>query len=607
MRIAALFAILPAALTVCAPAQPADWCVPAPAVKAALDQLPATLPQETEWQYDQRQKAAIQSLVTQFPDDLFVARTRILYSYRRAEKDKVIADYKARYEHSPDDPVAAYLYAEALVGRDSPKSIEILQATLKKSPQFPWPHLGLATIYAMPVFQNKDEKVAHLKAFLAACPASLDGYRPVATLDDKQFLSQQAAKLRAVLAARSDMDAIRAYATLWSIEFKAHPMSEYDAVRKQVNDDLKRIRALNWTDKRGWLYTLEQGYKLVNDEKQAEWASGERMSRWDPWEPVAALKWFKAHERPGDDAAADKKRAYYADLLKQTDQWLKESPESADLWGSRLDAMDHLADVPSADVETVAGRYLKLVTDQAGPDGPGSYEYFRIARVLSRKHLQPEHVLDLATKGLAQVKVEISESSSGFDGWNTKENLQSSHFYDSLNPLTGSELEADSYVQLKQADKAHLTLVRMEDELQATQALVVDKPEFKKEYTNRMGKWWGLMARTAELQGHRQDAMAYYEHALIARLEAQQMPETGMPDEVANDARHLWTSLGGTNDGWQIWYGAPADKLANRVTLTWEDANQPLPAFELVDLKGKTWTQASLKGKVTFLNFWASW
>ncbi|MBU2538038.1 MAG: TlpA family protein disulfide reductase, partial [Proteobacteria bacterium] len=33
----------------------------------------------------------------------------------------------------------------------------------------------------------------------------------------------------------------------------------------------------------------------------------------------------------------------------------------------------------------------------------------------------------------------------------------------------------------------------------------------------------------------------------------------------------------------------------------------PAPQFTLVDTKGKTWNLAELKGKVVFLNFWATW
>lgn len=78
---------------------------------------------------------------------------------------------------------------------------------------------------------------------------------------------------------------------------------------------------------------------------------------------------------------------------------------------------------------------------------------------------------------------------------------------------------------------------------------------------------------------------------------SKEKPETGVKDELAENARKFWVRLGGTNDGWQIWYGRPADVLSSLATLTWEDANQPLAAFELTDIKGKTWNLASLKGR----------
>jgi thiol-disulfide isomerase/thioredoxin len=65
--------------------------------------------------------------------------------------------------------------------------------------------------------------------------------------------------------------------------------------------------------------------------------------------------------------------------------------------------------------------------------------------------------------------------------------------------------------------------------------------------------------------------------------------------------------LDGTEGGRQLWYGRRANDLANQVTLTWQKAKQPLPAFELADLSDRPWNLASLKGKVTFINFWASW
>ena len=165
----------------------------------------------------------------------------------------------------------------------------------------------------------------------------------------------------------------------------------------------------------------------------------------------------------------------------------------------------------------------------------------------------------------------------------------------------------DGYLQLKQADKAQLLLTQMDEWLQDLKSLVGDNQRHKKSYADRLSAYWGQMAREAELRGRKLDAMGFYENALLTRLDAQQKPETGKKDELADNAHQLWASLGGTDEGWRLWYGRRADALANQSGLTWEDANLPLPTFELADLSGKTWNVAALKGKVTFLNFWASW
>jgi hypothetical protein len=115
------------------------------------------------------------------------------------------------------------------------------------------------------------------------------------------------------------------------------------------------------------------------------------------------------------------------------------------------------------------------------------------------------------------------------------------------------------------------------------------------------------MGRLAELQKRKLDAMGFYENALLARLEAKQKLVSDQKDELAEDAKTLWSSLGGTSEGWTMWYGRRANELARIATLHWRDTNEPLAAFALPDLTGKTWNLESLKGKVIFLNFWASW
>jgi hypothetical protein len=587
-------------------AQSTAVCGPAPAVKLALDGLPEQTPALTDWQYHEQRAAAIQALLRQYPGDVFVEKAYINSMYGRSDKEKVIAEYKARHEQNPDDAQLAYLYGLTLVGRQSAEAIKLFTGTLQKDPNFLTPHLQLVSIYSSPVFMDKEQRVAHLKAFLEACPTSLEGYDPLTRIDDKDLQRTYAAKLRTLIASRSDPDAVGAYSTLWSLEFKLHPPSEYEPLRKQVGQDLERIRQLKLEDKRQWYSALEEGYKLVNDQKQSDWAQEQAQIRFPtPWSSPAMSKWRKDHHYPGDDAPPDKKRAYYSDLLQQTAQWVKERPNTTYIWMERLDAMEHLEDVPSADVLAAVDQAVKVMMSNAGPEGPGSDDYGNIAEVLSKKHLEPERVVEMAQKGLAKFEIESKEPY--YDLYATKENVDDNKFYQAYARLQGIGFETDGYLQLKQTDKAQLLLGQMDERLEDFKSLAGDKQDRKRTYEGQLATYWGLMAREAQLHGRKLDAMAFYENALLARLDAQHKPETGMKDDLADNAHELWASLGGSDEGWKLWYGRRADALANQATLSWEDANQPLATFELADLSGKTWNMASLKGKTTFLNFWASW
>ena len=161
-------------------------------------------------------------------------------------------------------------------------------------------------------------------------------------------------------------------------------------------------------------------------------------------------------------------------------------------------------------------------------------------------------------------------------------------------------------MQLKQADKAQAQLEQMDRWLQDFKLLGGKKDPARTD-ARLYVYYWELRARAAEFQGRKQDAMAFYQNALLARLTAQQKPETGRKDELADSAHQLWKDLGGTEEGWQLWYGRPANELQSQATLTWQDTRESLPAFELADLSGKTWNLAALKGKIVYLTFWSTW
>jgi hypothetical protein len=587
-------------------AQSADGCGPSPAVKAALDQLPRQTPALTDWQFHEQHVAAIQALLRQYVDDVFVQRAYIRSMRSTSETDKAIAEFKARHEQNPDNPQLAYLYGLTLVGRQSPEAVKLFGAALEREPKFAWPHLELVTVYSSPAFLNKEQSVSHLKAFVDACPASLEGYEALTRIGDTDLLRPHAGRLRTLLQTRNDPDAVGAYRTLWSVEFKVHPASEYDGLRRQVGQDVERLRHLDLEDKLQWYQALEDGYKLVNDQKQADWARDQRLARFpQPWELAGMTEWWNDHPSPGDDAPPDTKRAFYTDLLAQTGKWLKERPNTTFIWSDRLEAMEHLDDVSAADVEAAVDRSLQVAASNAGPEGSESRYYLSAAEILAKKHLEPQRVVEIAQKGLAQWEIEAKEPHN--DLYATKERVDNSKFYMASSRLELLGYEIDGYLQLKQADKAQFLLAQLDQGLQDFKLLVGEKQERKKTFAGWLAGYWGRRAREAGLEGRKLDAMGFYENALLTRLDAQQKPETGQKDELADNAHRLWTSLGGTEDGWQLWYGRPANALANQPTLTWEDAHEPMPSFELADVSGKGWNTASLKGKVTFLNFWASW
>ena len=599
---ALFFAITPGSLR----AQQADPCAPSPAVRAALEALPSQTPVETDWEYRQRYQAAVQSLLRQFPGDFFVLRRYGSSGRSESERVKIIEEYKAKLTQDPDNPQLLYLYAIRLQGRQSAEAIRLFTRALEKDPKFAWPHLPLAMIYSSPVYKDKTKGVAHLKAFLDACLGSLEGYSWLTTVDNVDLNRESAPKLRQLVTARNDPDAIGYYSTLWSLEFKLRPAAEYDALRKQVAQDVERIRALNLQDKRTWYETLQEGYKLANDQKQSDWAKEQRQLRLPySWELPAMSKWYEEHKYPGADAAPGKKRAYYSEQLKQIPAWLKERPNATNIWWNQVRAMTELDDVLPAQIEASIDQAFKVAQKNAGPPGPNSREYFSVAQYLSRKHLQPARVVEMAQKGLARLDDEQKEPE--YDLYATKENQEESKFYRIYPRLEGLGYLADGHLQLKQAEKAQLVLVQTGQRLEDMKSLAADKKDRKKSYLTRLAIYWGRMGRLAELQGRKLDAMAFYENALLTRLDAEQKPVPGAKDELAEDAQRLWTSLGGTVEGWKTWYGRRADALANLASLTWEDASEPLPAFEFNDLSGKTWNLESLKGKITFVNFWAVW
>ncbi len=607
--------------------QTASGCGPSPEVRTALKQLPDYWrePALTNWQVYQQRTAKLDVLMRQYPNNVFVQRTYIesatfLRSLSKASVErraKIDAQYKALHEQQPDDPHVDFLYGLTLMGHDTPQAITLFESALAKDPRFVLPHEYLGRIYASPVFDDKGKSLDHLEGFLDACPATIEGYRAVsAMISDKEQLAKYAGKLRAVLEQRSDGDIENGYPILWAMEFKTHPASEYSALGKKVASDLERLRKLNLQNDPDWYGALENGYRLANDQKQADWAKEESEKRF----PVVGqlpdkVKWHKDHPGPEGDVPAAARLAYYRDVLAESDKWLKEPAASAlvtfHILEDRVDAMSHLDDVPADEVVKSVEQMLRFGAENGGPGpwsddfSPWSSDYRHAANVLSKKHIAPERVVDYAQKGLAITEVEIKEPMP--DLWATKDNLAGYNFWQAQSRLEMLKYEIGGYLELKQADKASPLLAGMDRRIQDLKSLAADKDDRMQDCSRWLADYWGMRAREAEVRGRNLDAAAFYQNALLVRLDAKIKPPADEKDELAENAHRLWISLNGTEEGWQLWYGHRANDLANDSGFRWEKANEPLPAFELADLNDTKWNVNSLKGKTTLISFWATW
>ena len=544
-----------------------------------------------------------------YPGDVFVQRAYIggmSNSNTPSDRPKVIAEYQALHDRRPDDGYISYLYGTTLLGRDTPQAIKLFNAALGKAPNFPWPHLQFVSIYSALNFLDKAKAISHARAFLSACPSALEGYSSLGGLGDSDLMRQGASQLRQIIQPRTDPDALGAYSTLWPLEFAAHPPSEYDGLRKQIAVDVAHLRALNLENVRQWWRALQGGYKLTNEEKQSDWAADQSARRFPSNSNLPErTQWYEDHAYPGSDAPEDKQKTYYSDLLKQTDAWIKLRPNSYAVWFDRLQALDRLDDSPTAEVESCVAKMLAIAQADKGPEPLDSVTDYQLLWVLYNKKLQPRRQLELAQKGLVQRDTEFNQPAD--DRYSSKKAIEEGTFWRPFWRFSAHFYEADAYVRLKQADKAQDALAQADASLRALQPQINDKDEFRKAYARQESLYWLAEARLAELQGHKLDAMAYYQSALLARLDSGSVPAPGEKDDLAHDAHQLWASLGGSDESWKIWYTRRADAIAAQRHLTWETVQDPLPPFQLADLQGKTWQLADLKGKVVFLNFWASY
>lgn len=614
-------------------AQAATGCQASPTIQAALDRLP---------QQPKQRLAALQAMAHKHPTDVYVQQAYINSATSppadSEARRKVEAEYEALHQQQSENVQIDYLYGLTLVGQDTPGAISLFNAALKADPGFALPHLEFVIIYGSPVFRDQAKRTANLETFLDACPDSLAGYRRLSAFQNKDLLKVYAARLRALLAHRADVDAVRTYPALWTAEFKSHSLAEYAMLRKRVASDVTRLRALHLTTTSAWYTTLEKGYQLVGDAEQQHWAS-KQLAQLEGRPSFAAAdallqqmgQWSKDHPWPKPGSSHATMQAYYKVLLARVDKLEKRIPKapsgSSGGWNvaremveqNRVRAIENLDNTRPPDLENAVKHMLDALRENGDTFVSGS-PYSFLASVVFRKHLDPQLLVKVAQEGLAN----LDRFPQPSDLYLTREQLAQNRFASADMYAQILTYEARGYLELKDETRAGPILRQLDKSLENQARSAGEKPDWRQIYLLNRFYYWGLMAQLAELEGHKQDAMAYYQTALLTRLGVRRLFTARLNDDFANRAHKLWTSLGGTETAWRTWYAeraapppsppqssvAKTQHVGTLVSVAgeyWQTADEPLPPFHLTDLHGRAWTLADLKGKETFLNFWAVW
>jgi thiol-disulfide isomerase/thioredoxin len=496
----------------------------------------------------------------------------------------------------PDDPLALLLAGKALMGKDTPEGIRLLEAARDKAPAFPLPALSLAATYTTGKRVDQNKMKANLEAYFAACPASTDGHAQWLLVKDQPLQPKVAVALRARLEKDTDPKKLEDYETLWGLEFRTRSPKEHDALRAQVARDLERLEKLNPKGDADWLAFLVTGYKQSGTSKEAVTATEDRLLHDFPhsnqaWR-IVDKRWEDTNKEPEDqtDAVAwAKYQKAYEEALKG---WIRDYPDNDylqhDAWFSNIEDEDGITE---KDGISAMDSFLQAVKDYQEPRWCG-YSYSSAASFLIKNKWQLTRALDLLQR--AKVLIEKNSAADADD-----DNVSDENAKDNKKGQIRQDLSINGLIL-----KAAIEAGQPEQALKLKAVVEAPPPEEKK----FLSAYWLNRARLEAVQKHTQDALAYYQLALLTRTQAPKAWRGKLHDDLTDEARALWKEQGGTETAWAVWSKQPAGSGAEQVAEgRWEKATKKIPDFELTDLSGKTWRLKELGGKTLLITLWATW
>jgi len=533
--------------------------------------------------------AQIRQALERSPDNLFLNRW-LIEQQPKPQTGTLAGEFREKLAAHPDDPRYQFLYARALVGKDTPAAIRSFQKLIAEHPSLPWTYLALTQIYASAAFRDAAKLETNMRAYQHVCPVNLDAFEYLNAIDDERSLRELAGALRAQLQTAREPWQLRYYPALWAAEFRLTPLAELEQARKLVAEDLKRIEAVSRDDDQSVLDVLSTGYRL-SAQSEDEKRIGARIAAARPRYPVSEA--YQAWQKEKPNVSGNRAEALYQASAAWTKQW----PDDPASWYWRRDSLvetrSHSADdwkeVADALTRTSRLKDLHSLKHSIAQDWVAADVMVPEAAAMLRDLLDWSETDVPAQSDLIQGTI-----AADLDGRSRAE-----FRFAVLVTL------AEAATKLKDFDRAHATLNKLHQWLETDFPKYYDQDPMN--FPDREGRYVNLMGRLAQAEGRKLDALAYY-HQLITN--PIYIREYAGP---ISTARALFKELGGTDEAWAVWSkvqpwpaGKP-DPPRGWPVFAWNAVNRALPEMHVPDAAGRNWTLADFKGKPTFVFLWATW
>ena len=531
-------------------------------------------------------KAILEPLLRKYPDD--IQANRRYQNDLDHKKADLIAEYKQRLDAKPGAALDTYFYALALMGKDTPQAIQLLNKALERDEELAWAHMALSYVYAWGRFSDKARATEHVDKFFGLCGTVVDPY-PLRTLVSDGSLAVQkrvAKSLRKRLAA--EPEPVNAWESLWNLEFKIAPPAEHALLRKQIAADVKTIREMQ--PSLATLRVVRAGLRQAGDQAAVVPVEDEVLRLFPKSADAADItrsRWSKEHPYPKPADPEEKKREWALRKYPIAAKWMEQWPWDPSPRSDRFSAARMLKDLPPAEMKAaVEGLVGFLRTNEVMWSFPPFAH--QAAEEYLKRGIFLEDAVTLAEEGLRSVRSrETDRESSDLE--------PPDYAKDSANAIASAEIAAvdliaQAYTQLKKPEQAAGLQARLDTVTAMGESGKVSKMR--------------AQSRIAELAGRTADAFAYLEKTIDISPKATNDYMKERQDEMRADLRRLWTALGGSEEAWKL---RAAEVSEAKTASEWKAPEKAIPAFSLTDLAGRQWTTDSFAGKSVLVNVWASW